>query len=262
MTVPGRGTGLADAVACARVRVLGQPVVVAAMDFRFMGGSLGAGAGELITRAAEVALADRTPLLIVTASGGARMQEGAISLMQMAKTTQALAALNEAGVLTVSLVTDPTYGGVAASFATTTDLILAEPGARMGFAGPRVIEQTINQKLPDGFQTAEFLLARGWIDDIVPRAALRPTLGSLLGAVVPADPGTPVRSPAIADPAGCPTSTRGRPCGGPGNCPGPPPGTTCCGRSTCSWSCAVTVCPATAPRSSVGSPSWTACRSS
>ncbi|HEY3748298.1 MAG TPA: acetyl-CoA carboxylase, carboxyltransferase subunit beta [Pseudonocardiaceae bacterium] len=197
-------TDLADAVACARVRVMGHPVVVAAMDFRFMGGSLGAGAGELITRAAEVALEDRTPLLIVTASGGARMQEGAISLMQMAKTTQALAALNEAGVLTLSLITDPTYGGVAASFATTTDIIIAEPKARMGFAGPRVIEQTINQQLPDGFQTAEFLLARGWIDDIVPRGALRPTLGSLLSTVVPADAGESVGSTEINDPTGLP----------------------------------------------------------
>lgn len=116
----------------------------------------------------------------MTASGGARMQEGALSLMQMARTAQALAELDEAGVLVVSLVTDPTYGGVAASYATLADVIIAEPGARLGFAGPRVIEQTTGQRLPEGFQTAEFLLSRGLIDDVVPRAALRPTLARLL----------------------------------------------------------------------------------
>jgi acyl-CoA carboxylase subunit beta len=173
-------TGMAAAVAVARGRIEGNPVVTAVMDFRFLGGSLGGAVGELITLAAEMALAERTPLLLVTASGGARMQEGAISLMQMAKTAQALGNLDRAGVLTVSLVTDPTYGGVAASFATLADVIVAEPAARMGFAGPRVIAQTTRQELPPGFQTAEFLLEHGLVDDVRPRAELRAVLGRLL----------------------------------------------------------------------------------
>ncbi|WKX73258.1 acetyl-CoA carboxylase, carboxyltransferase subunit beta [Streptomyces sp. XD-27] len=173
-------TGLREAAIGARGRIAGRPVVAAVMDFRFLGGSLGCEVGALITEAARTSLRERVPLLIVTASGGARMQEGVLSLMQMAKTAQALAELDEAGVLTVSLVTDPTYGGVAASFATLTDVILAEPGARMGFAGPRVIEQTTGERLPEGFQTAEFLLAHGLLDDVVPRSALRTTLGRLL----------------------------------------------------------------------------------
>jgi acyl-CoA carboxylase subunit beta len=175
-----RRTGLDEAVLCARGRIDGHPVVVAAMDFRFLGGSLGAAVGEAITRACEVALAERTPLLLVTASGGARMQEGIVSLMQMAKTSQALRRLDEAGVLTISLVTDPTYGGVAASFATLGDVIVAEPGARLGFAGPRVIAQTIGETLPPGFQTAEYLLEHGIVDVISPRAQLRGTLARLL----------------------------------------------------------------------------------
>ncbi|WP_042372846.1 acetyl-CoA carboxylase carboxyl transferase subunit [Streptacidiphilus neutrinimicus] len=173
-------TGLHDAVVCVRGTVEGLPVVAAAMDFRFLGGSLGCSVGALITEAARTSLRLRAPLLLVTASGGARMQEGALSLMQMAKTAQALAELDEAGILVVSLITDPTYGGVAASFATLADVILAEPGARLGFAGPRVIEQTIGETLPPGFQTAEFLLQHGLIDDIVPRAAQRTVLAQLL----------------------------------------------------------------------------------
>ncbi|RBQ20511.1 acetyl-CoA carboxylase carboxyl transferase subunit beta [Spongiactinospora rosea] len=173
-------TGLREAVVCRRGAIEGNPVIVAAMDFGFMGGSLGADVGELITRAAETALRERLPLLIVTASGGARMQEGAVSLMQMAKTSQALGQLDEAGVLTIALVTDPTYGGVAASYATLCDVIVAEPGARLGFAGPRVIEQTIKERLPEGFQTAEFLREHGMIDVVCPRAGLRPLLGRLL----------------------------------------------------------------------------------
>lgn len=176
-------TGLDEAVVCVRGTVGGLPVIVAAMDFGFMGGSLGSVVGEMITRAAETALSERTPLLIVTASGGARMQEGAIALMQMAKTSQALAQLDEAGILTVSLLTDPTFGGVAASFATLCDVLLAEPGARLGFAGRRVIEQTIRQRLPEDFQTVEFLLDRGFVDAVVPRAQLRGTLVRLLSAV-------------------------------------------------------------------------------
>ncbi|WP_242614005.1 acetyl-CoA carboxylase carboxyltransferase subunit alpha [Actinomadura roseirufa] len=178
-------TGMDDAVACVTGEVMGRPLVAAVMDFRFMGGSLGVAVGEAITAAAETALRLRRPFLIVTASGGARMQEGAFALMQMAKTAQALAELDEAGILTVTLVTDPTYGGVAASYATLGDVVLAEPGARVGFAGPRVIKQTIQTELPDGFQTAEFLLARGLVDAVVPRPALRPTLADLLEAQVP-----------------------------------------------------------------------------
>jgi acetyl-CoA carboxylase carboxyl transferase subunit beta len=202
-------TGLVEAVVCARGRIDGNPVVIAVMDFRFLGGSLGAGVGEAITDACEVALRERTPLLLVTASGGARMQEGVLSLMQMAKTSQALGQLDEAGILTVSLVTDPTFGGVAASFATSTDVIIAEPGARLGFAGPRVIEQTIKQTLPAGFQTAEFLLEHGVIDMIRPRAALRGTLGQLLSmasrrAGHPAPVQRHLSEPLITDPGRLP----------------------------------------------------------
>ncbi|WP_329561502.1 acetyl-CoA carboxylase, carboxyltransferase subunit beta [Kitasatospora sp. NBC_01266] len=182
-------TGLREAVLCAQGTIEGRPVVVAAMDFRFLGGSLGCGVGALITAAAHTSLRLRIPLLLITASGGARMQEGVLSLMQMAKTSQALAELDEAGILVLSLITDPTYGGVAASYATLADVIIAEPGARLGFAGPRVIEQTIGESLPPGFQTAEFLLGHGLVDDVVPRAALRATLAQLLGLQAPIGPG-------------------------------------------------------------------------
>jgi acetyl-CoA carboxylase carboxyl transferase subunit beta len=178
-SVRGR-TGLTEAAVLARGAIEGNPVVLAVMDFRFLGGSLGSVVGDLITAAAELALVERTPLLLVSSSGGARMQEGVLSLMQMARTSQALGELDEAGVLTISIITDPTYGGVAASFANLADVIIAEPGARMGFAGPRVIQQTIKQTLPDGFQTAEFLLAHGLIDAIRSRGALRPTLARML----------------------------------------------------------------------------------
>ncbi|WP_214410566.1 acetyl-CoA carboxylase, carboxyltransferase subunit beta [Sphaerisporangium fuscum] len=199
-------TGLEEAVLCARGAIQGQPVVAAVMDFRFLGGSLGSATGELITRAAETALAERVPLLLVTASGGARMQEGLFSLMQMAKTSQALAELDEAGILTLTLITDPTYGGVAASFTTLTDIMIAEPGARMGFAGRRVIEQTIGQTLPADFQTAEFLLAHGLIDGIQPRRQQRATLGRLLSLGAPRPPAPPaddeavVRDPGLLQP--------------------------------------------------------------
>ncbi|KAA2251228.1 acetyl-CoA carboxylase carboxyltransferase subunit alpha [Solihabitans fulvus] len=195
-------TGLTEAVVCVSGTINGNPVIAAVMDFRFLAGSLGSATGELITLAAERALADRVPLLIVTASGGARMQEGLYSLMQMAKTSQALAALDEAGILTLSLITDPTYGGVAASFATLTDVIIAEPAARMGFAGRRVIEQTVRQKLPKGFQTAEFLLKRGLIDDIQPRSTLRATLARLLSVARQRkqDTDLPHVGPLITDP--------------------------------------------------------------
>jgi acetyl-CoA carboxylase carboxyl transferase beta subunit/acetyl-CoA carboxylase carboxyl transferase alpha subunit len=194
-----RGTGLDEAVLCARGEIGGHRLVTAVMDFAFLGGSLGSAAGERITRAAETALAERIPLLLVVASGGARMQEGALSLMQMAKTSAALGRLDEAGVLTVCLVTDPTFGGVAASFATLADVILAEPGARLGFAGRRVIEQTIRQRLPPEFQTAEFLHRRGFVDRVTPRSQLRAELARLLAHAEPAAD-TPI-APIAADPA-------------------------------------------------------------
>jgi acyl-CoA carboxylase subunit beta len=175
-------TGLREAVQAATGTVEGCPVVVACMDFRFLGGSLSAGVGEIITRVGELALRRRIPLLLVTASGGARMQEGALSLMQMAKTSAMLARLDAAGVLTISLVTDPTYGGVAASFAMLCDVTIAEPDARLGFAGRRVIEQAIGQQLPADFQTAEFLRDRGFIDFVAPRATLRREIAGMLRA--------------------------------------------------------------------------------
>jgi acetyl-CoA carboxylase carboxyl transferase subunit beta len=158
----------------------GRELVVAAMDFAFVGGSLSGGVGETITRAAELALERRLPLLVICASGGARMQEGCISLMQMAKTSQAVARLHESGLLYISLLTDPTYGGVSASFAFLGDLQIAEPGSRIGFAGKQVIEQTIRQKLPEGFQTANFLLDHGQLDLVEPRENLRNTLRKVL----------------------------------------------------------------------------------
>lgn len=197
-------TGLSEAVMCARMRIGGTPAVAAAMDFRFMGGSLGSAVGEMITMAAETALADRVPLVIATASGGVRMQEGVVGLLQMVKTAQALQQLDEAGVATVCVVTDPTYGGVAASFALLGDVIVAEPGARLGFAGPRVIQETIREKLPEGFQTAEFLLERGFIDQVWPRGALRDRLGRLLAMATRSGDGKysePLKQVAIREPA-------------------------------------------------------------
>lgn len=178
-------SGLGDAAVCATGTIRGHPVVLVAMDFGFMGGSLGVALGSLVEQAARRAREQHHPLVVVSASGGARMQEGALALMQMARTSQALAALDAAGVLTVSLVTDPTYGGVAASFVPIADVVLAEPGARMGFAGPRVIAQTIGQSLPEGFQTSEFLLEHGLVDDVVARPALRSALAGLLAVARP-----------------------------------------------------------------------------
>ncbi|MEU4665611.1 acetyl-CoA carboxylase, carboxyltransferase subunit beta, partial [Micromonospora chalcea] len=202
-------TGLDEAVLCGTARVGGHPVALAVMDFRFLGGSLGCAVGELITRTAERALADDVPLVLVTASGGARMQEGALSLMQMATVSQALAGMREAGLLTVSVVTDPTYGGVAASFATNTDLVLAESGARLGFAGPRVIRQVTGATLPEGFQTAEYLLRHGQVDMVVPRHALRGRLAALLAAAhsgrrAPAGAPAPRPAPAVSTVAAAP----------------------------------------------------------
>ncbi|GGN35029.1 MULTISPECIES: acetyl-CoA carboxylase, carboxyltransferase subunit beta [Deinococcus] len=174
-------TGRPDAILTGTGTILDVPVTLAVMDFAFSGGSMGSVVGEEIARAAEHAAAHGTPLIIVTASGGARMQESALSLMQMAKTTVALETLTERGLPYVSLLTDPTTGGVTASFATIADVIVAEPGALIGFAGPRVIQQTIRQNLPEGFQRAEFLLEHGMVDAVVDRREQRAYLASLLG---------------------------------------------------------------------------------
>ena len=156
------------------------PIVVAGIDFGFIGGSMGSAVGEAITRAAELALEERTPLLVISASGGARMQEGCISLMQMVKTSQAVGRMQEEGILYMSLLTDPTYGGVSASYATLGDVLIAEPEAHIGFAGPTVIEQTIRQTLPDGFQTAGFLMEHGMLDLVETRENLRRTIRNML----------------------------------------------------------------------------------
>jgi acetyl-CoA carboxylase carboxyl transferase subunit beta len=173
-------TGLKEAVVTGEGSIGGYPVVMVVMDARYMMGSMGTVVGEKITRAIEAAAAGCKPLLIFSASGGARMQEGILSLMQMAKTVAALTRLEEAGQLYISVLTDPTTGGVSASFAALGDIIIAEPGALIGFAGQRVIEQTIRQKLPEGFQRAEFLKQQGFVDMVVPRPQLRAVLTGLL----------------------------------------------------------------------------------
>ncbi len=175
-----KDTGLKDAIINAQGKLLGRPVVASVMEYSFIGGSMGAVVGEAITRAVERAADTRTPLIVVSASGGARMMEGVISLMQLAKVSAALARLDKAGVPFISLLTDPTTGGVTASFAMLGDLNIAEPGALIGFAGPRVIEQTIRQKLPPGFQRSEFLLEHGMLDAVVPRKQLKPYIGRAL----------------------------------------------------------------------------------
>jgi acetyl-CoA carboxylase carboxyl transferase subunit beta len=173
-------TGLKDAIVNARGKLDGRPVIVSAMEYAFIGGSMGAVVGEEITRAIEHATATRTPIIIVSASGGARMMEGVISLMQLAKISAALTHLDEAKVPYISVLTDPTTGGVTASFAMLGDLNIAEPGALIGFAGPRVIEQTIRQKLPPGFQRSEFLLEHGMLDAVVHRKQLKPYIARAL----------------------------------------------------------------------------------
>lgn len=174
-------TGRPEAVISGEGTVEGWRAVIAALDFYFMGGSMGSTVGEKVARAAERARERKLPLLIFSASGGARMQEGALSLMQLAKTSAAIERFHEAGLPYLSVMCDPTTGGVTASFAFLGDVILAEPGALIGFAGRRVIEQTIRRKLPDDFQTAEFCLQKGLIDLVVPRAEMRSTLTRLLG---------------------------------------------------------------------------------
>jgi acetyl-CoA carboxylase carboxyl transferase beta subunit len=173
-------TNLDEAVITGKGKILGKDVVIAVMGADFMMGSMGEVVGEKITRAVERATQMRLPIIIFTCSGGARMQEGIVSLMQMAKTSAALKRHDEAGLLYITVLTDPTTGGVTASFAMLGDVILAEPGALIGFAGPRVIEQTIGQKLPEGFQRAEFLLEHGFVDKIVERKKLRKVLVTII----------------------------------------------------------------------------------
>jgi acetyl-CoA carboxylase carboxyl transferase subunit beta len=172
--------GMKDAILTAEGRLDGRPVMCCSMEFGFIGGSMGAVVGEKVARAIERSVAQKMPLIVVSCSGGARMMEGAVSLMQLAKVSAALGRLDEARVPFISLLTDPTTGGVTASYAMLGDLNIAEPGALIGFAGPRVIEQTIRQKLPEGFQTAEFLLEHGFLDAVVPRKELKPYIGQAL----------------------------------------------------------------------------------
>ncbi len=174
-------TGLREAFMVARCLIGGNPIVIACMDFGFLGGSLGSAAGECFARACEMAVAENRSLVAVCTSGGARMQEGIAALAQMARCSQGVSGVAAAGLPYISILADPCFGGVTASFAVQSDVILAEPGARIGFAGGRVIEQATHDKLPDGFQTAEFLLAHGMVDQVVLRADLRDTVARLLG---------------------------------------------------------------------------------
>lgn len=171
---------LIDAVVTGKGKLNGIPVNIACMDFGFMGGSMGSVVGEKITRTIEIATKEKTPMIIASASGGARMQEGIVSLMQMAKTSAALKKHSDAGLLYISVLTDPTTGGVSASFAMLGDFIVTEPKALIGFAGPRVISQTIKQKLPEGFQRAEFILEHGFIDMIIHRDNLKQNISKLI----------------------------------------------------------------------------------
>ncbi|HET7433381.1 MAG TPA: acetyl-CoA carboxylase, carboxyltransferase subunit beta [Thermoanaerobaculia bacterium] len=180
--------GKGDAVLCAEGKLDGLPVVICAMEYNFMGGSMGSVVGEKITTAIERAIEKKEPIIIVSCSGGARMQEGILSLMQMAKISAALSRLAAAGLPFISVLTDPTTGGVTASYAMLGDLNIAEPKALIGFAGPRVIEQTIRQKLPEGFQRSEFLLERGMLDMVVDRRELKAAIARVLRFGVPAQP--------------------------------------------------------------------------
>ena len=178
-------TGLSEAIITGKGKIIGNSVVLAVMDFRFLGASMGSVVGEKITRAIELATQEKTAVIIISASGGARMHEGILSLMQMAKTSGALAVHDRAGLPFISVLTHPTTGGVTASFATLGDIILAEPGCMIGFAGPRVIKETTHQELPDGFQTAEFMHEHGLVDMIVERREMRERLASILGYLLP-----------------------------------------------------------------------------
>jgi acetyl-CoA carboxylase carboxyl transferase subunit beta len=182
-------TGMNDAVVTGRLQIGGRPAMIAVMDFKFFAGSMGSVVGEKITRAIETAIEEKRGMIIISASSGARMQEGMLSLMQMAKTCGALARLSEAGLPYISVLTHPTTGGVTASFATIGDINLAEPKCMIGFAGPRVVKETTHQNLPPGFQTAEFMLEHGLVDAIVPRTKLREKLVTLLAYMLGGDPG-------------------------------------------------------------------------
>ncbi len=184
-------SGRPDAILASSGRIDGIAVVVAVLDYAFMGGSMGSVVGEVLTRMAELSLREKRPYVIVSASGGARMQEGILSLMQLAKVSAALTRLADGGIPYISILTDPTTGGVTASFAMLGDVILAEPQALIGFAGPRVIEHTIRQKLPEGFQRSEFLLQHGMVDVIVKRSDLKETLARLCGLFSPHDEAHP-----------------------------------------------------------------------
>ena len=173
-------TGLDEAVVVGEASINGFEIVIGVMDFHFMGGSMGSVVGEKITRAVERAIETDKPLIIFSTAGGARMQEGMLSLMQMAKTSAAIKKLNQAGILYVSVLTDPTSGGVTASFASLGDIIMAEPGALIAFAGPRVIKQTISEELPEGFQRSEFLHEHGMVDMVIERGSLKEELGRIL----------------------------------------------------------------------------------
>jgi acetyl-CoA carboxylase carboxyl transferase subunit beta len=201
-------TGLKDAVVCAIGRINGFETSVASMEYGFIGGSMGVVVGEKITRAIERAIERRLPVVIVSSSGGARMMEGALSLMQMAKISAALARLDRARLPYISILTDPTTGGVTASFAMLGDVIIAEPKALIGFAGPRVIEQTIRQKLPEGFQRSEFLLERGMIDMIVDRREMKDAVARVLrfGLPVREAPAASTPAPSLAATAAIPVS--------------------------------------------------------
>lgn len=178
-------TNLNDALVYGTATIHGRQITIAVMDFSFMGGSMGSVVGEKITRAAELSLSNRVPFITIASSGGARMQEGMFSLMQMAKVSAAISRLKETNILYISVLVDPTFGGVSASFAMLGDIIIAEPKSLIGFAGPRVIEQTIKQQLPDNFQRAEFLLQHGMIDLIVERKDLKDTLYKLINNFCP-----------------------------------------------------------------------------
>lgn len=177
-------TGENDAMVVMQGAILGQPVVVACFEFEFLGGSMGSVVGERFIRGVQVALEQRLPFICITASGGARMQEGLLSLMQMAKTTAGITRLSQRRLPFITILTDPTMGGVSASFVFMGDVVIAEPGALIGFAGPRVIEQTVREKLPEGFQRSEFLLEKGAIDMIVDRREMREKIGKLLSTLM------------------------------------------------------------------------------
>ena len=196
-----RKTGERDALLIGKGQVGAVPVIAVVQDFAFMGGSMGMGLGEGLIRAAENAVAARAPLIVFTASGGARMQEGILSLMQMPRSTIAVQMVREAGLPYVVVLTHPTTGGVTASYAMLGDVQLAEPGALIGFAGPRVIEQTIREKLPEGFQRAEYLRDHGMVDAVVDRRELRDTLASLLGVLTRAQEAAPAQPELALEPA-------------------------------------------------------------